>query len=187
MLAAQDLFAYLAVVALDDDLAVAEPKTIRYRLLHVAARITTNGRTPTCTSTATGPGYKRCSPRSRAYEHCQHPPDPASRPLTTDKSTAATPRVASLVGRRTLGAAGWLPRPRTKVVLMAMLLAFGICVGVVAFALVAISRRRFRLIDAAKAVAGGVMLLVVISVGIVLLSLLGVEIPNWVPVPRNRA
>ena len=44
VLAAQDLFAFLAALALDGDLAVAAPKTIRYRLLHVAGRITTSAR-----------------------------------------------------------------------------------------------------------------------------------------------
>ena len=47
VLAAQDLFAFFAALALDGDLAVAAPKTIRYRLLHVAARITTSSRRPT--------------------------------------------------------------------------------------------------------------------------------------------
>src|SRR5262249_15467214 len=35
-----DLLAWLALLALDGDLAKAEPKTIRYRLLHTAGRIT---------------------------------------------------------------------------------------------------------------------------------------------------
>jgi hypothetical protein len=47
VLCAQDLLAFFAVLALDGDLAVAEPKTIRYRLLHVAGKITTSGRRPT--------------------------------------------------------------------------------------------------------------------------------------------
>ena len=37
---AVDLLAWLRHLALDDDLAKAEPKTLRYRLLHTAARIT---------------------------------------------------------------------------------------------------------------------------------------------------
>ena len=37
---ATDLLAWLRHLALDDDLAKAEPKTLRYRLLHTAARIT---------------------------------------------------------------------------------------------------------------------------------------------------
>jgi hypothetical protein len=47
VLTAQDLFALFAALALDGEPAVAEPKTIRYRLLHVAGRITTSGRRPT--------------------------------------------------------------------------------------------------------------------------------------------
>jgi hypothetical protein len=47
VLAAQDLLAYLAALALDGELATAEPKTIRYRLLHVAGRITTSARRAT--------------------------------------------------------------------------------------------------------------------------------------------
>jgi hypothetical protein len=41
---AQDLLAWLAVLALDGDLAVATPATVRYRLLHVAGRITRSSR-----------------------------------------------------------------------------------------------------------------------------------------------
>ena len=47
VLAAQDLFAFLAALALDGELTRAEPKTVRHRLLHVAGRITVTGRTPT--------------------------------------------------------------------------------------------------------------------------------------------
>jgi len=38
------LLAWTQLVCLDGDLAVAEPKTLRYRLLHVAARLATRGR-----------------------------------------------------------------------------------------------------------------------------------------------
>ena len=47
VLVAQDLFAFFAALALDGDLAVAAPKTIRYRLLRAAGRITTSSRRPT--------------------------------------------------------------------------------------------------------------------------------------------
>jgi hypothetical protein len=47
VLAAQDLFAFFAALALDGELARAAPATIRYRLLHVAGRITTSARRPT--------------------------------------------------------------------------------------------------------------------------------------------
>jgi hypothetical protein len=44
VLLAQDLLAWFAVLALDGDLAVATPATVRYRLLHVAGRITRSSR-----------------------------------------------------------------------------------------------------------------------------------------------
>ncbi|MFG3410471.1 transposase, partial [Streptomyces sp. NPDC048142] len=43
-LAAIDLLAWTRVLLLDGELATAEPKKLRYRLLHVAARITRGGR-----------------------------------------------------------------------------------------------------------------------------------------------
>ncbi len=44
VLMAQDLLAWFAALTLDGDLAVAAPATIRYRLLHVAGRITRSSR-----------------------------------------------------------------------------------------------------------------------------------------------
>jgi hypothetical protein len=44
VLLAQDLLAWFAVLTLDGDLPVATPATIRYRLLHVAGRITRSSR-----------------------------------------------------------------------------------------------------------------------------------------------
>ena len=41
---AADLLTFFAALCLDGPLAVAEPKTVRYRLLHVAARLTRHGR-----------------------------------------------------------------------------------------------------------------------------------------------
>jgi hypothetical protein len=43
-LAAQDLLAWTRILLLQGELALAEPKTLRYRLLHVAARIVRTGR-----------------------------------------------------------------------------------------------------------------------------------------------
>lgn len=37
---AYDLIAWLQLLALDGDLAIAEPKRLRYRILHTAARLT---------------------------------------------------------------------------------------------------------------------------------------------------
>jgi hypothetical protein len=44
VLAGADLLAWLRLGCLDGDLARAEPKTLRYRLLHVAARVVRRGR-----------------------------------------------------------------------------------------------------------------------------------------------
>jgi hypothetical protein len=44
ILAAQDLTAWAQALLLDGTLAVAEPKALRYRLLHVAARIVRHAR-----------------------------------------------------------------------------------------------------------------------------------------------
>jgi len=41
---AADLIAWLRLLALPDNLAPAEPKALRYRLLHVPARLTHSGR-----------------------------------------------------------------------------------------------------------------------------------------------
>ena len=38
------LLTWLKLLALDDDLARAEPKTLRYRILHTAARLVRGGR-----------------------------------------------------------------------------------------------------------------------------------------------
>ncbi len=44
VLVAQDLLAWTQLICLDGDLAVAEPKTLRYRLLHVAAHVARHAR-----------------------------------------------------------------------------------------------------------------------------------------------
>jgi hypothetical protein len=44
VLAAQDLLCWTQILLLDGDLKVAEPKTLRYRLLHVAARVVRHAR-----------------------------------------------------------------------------------------------------------------------------------------------
>jgi Transposase DDE domain group 1 len=54
-LAAQDLTCFTQALLLDGALAVAEPKTLRYRLLHVAARIVRHARRVTLRLQATWP------------------------------------------------------------------------------------------------------------------------------------
>ncbi len=48
MLYAHDLLAWTRLLALDSDLATAEPKRLRSCLFHTAARITRTGRRTTC-------------------------------------------------------------------------------------------------------------------------------------------
>jgi len=51
-----DLLAWTQTLLLDGALATAEPKKLRYRLLHVAAKLSHTARTTTCASPPTGPG-----------------------------------------------------------------------------------------------------------------------------------
>jgi hypothetical protein len=55
VLTAHDLLAWCRRLALDGDLAAAEPKRLRYCLFHTAARITTTGRRSTCQLAKTWP------------------------------------------------------------------------------------------------------------------------------------
>jgi hypothetical protein len=65
---AVDLIAWTQHLLLSGELAKAEPKTMRYRLLHVAARLTSGQRRLWLASNAAGRGpttSPRCSPGSR--------------------------------------------------------------------------------------------------------------------------
>ena len=55
VLCAHDLLAWTRLLALDSDLATAEPKRLRYCLFHTAARITRTGRRTTCRLAANWP------------------------------------------------------------------------------------------------------------------------------------
>lgn len=55
VLCAHDLMAWCRLLALDGDLATAEPKRLRYCLFHTAARITRTGRRTTCRLAANWP------------------------------------------------------------------------------------------------------------------------------------
>ena len=54
-LTAATLLAWLKLLALDGPLARAEPKTLRYRLLHAAAKLTRGGRQRRLNTSATWP------------------------------------------------------------------------------------------------------------------------------------
>jgi hypothetical protein len=115
-LTAADLIAWTQTTLLSGDLAKYEPKTLRYRLLHVAARITRGGNANSSSASPnTGPGAPSWPPRSPAStpcrNHCQpdqphakHPPgtrsnrhiskpaDPSRPNPKTPASNPGTPR-----------------------------------------------------------------------------------------------
>ena len=62
---AHDLIVWTQALVLDGELAKAEPKRLRYQLLHVAARLAFSGRQASCTYKTPGPGPPNCSLHSR--------------------------------------------------------------------------------------------------------------------------
>ena len=71
VLTGADLLAWTQTTLLEGELAVAEPATLRYRLLHVAARITRGQRRLfSSASTPLGPGAVTWPPRSHASTPC---------------------------------------------------------------------------------------------------------------------
>jgi hypothetical protein len=73
-LIAQDLIAHTQLLALDGELATSEPKTLRYRLLHTAARLAF---------------HARRAPH-RSLDH--HQPTPATHATTSPPELAGAPR-----------------------------------------------------------------------------------------------
>ena len=83
-LIAQDLIAWTQHLALDGDLAACEPKALRYRLLHTAARLAFHARQATLRLQRSWPGPTRWPPPSHdsPRSHRQHadPPAGSTRP-----------------------------------------------------------------------------------------------------------
>ena len=92
-LLAQDLLAWLRLLVLEGDLALAKPKRLRHRLLHVAGRLTRSGRRRTLHLPAAGPGATSSPPPSRASPRS---PRPTASPLDLGKQAA----LAQAPGRR---------------------------------------------------------------------------------------
>jgi hypothetical protein len=65
-LIAQDLSVWTQSLCLDGELASCEPQTLRYRLLHTAARLAFHARRATLRLQPAGPGRASSPPRSRA-------------------------------------------------------------------------------------------------------------------------
>jgi hypothetical protein len=74
---AHDLIVWTQALCLDGELSKAEPKRLRYRLLHVAGRLAFSGRRAKLHLQNTWPGPVTCSPRSRSSKRShQRPADP---------------------------------------------------------------------------------------------------------------
>ena len=67
------LLAWLKLLALDGDLARAEPKTLRYRILHAAARLTHGGRRRTLKIAATWPWAAAITTAWQRVQAIPHP------------------------------------------------------------------------------------------------------------------
>ena len=65
--------AWLKLIALDGDLARAEPKTLRYRLLHAAARLVRGGRRRTLKIAANWPWAEEIVTAWRCVHAIPHP------------------------------------------------------------------------------------------------------------------
>ncbi len=67
------LLSWLKLLALDGDLARAEPKTLRYRILHAAARLVSGGRRRTLKIAATWPWAEAITTAWRRIQTIPHP------------------------------------------------------------------------------------------------------------------
>jgi Transposase DDE domain group 1 len=67
------LLAWLKLLALDGDLTKAEPKTLRYRVLHAAARLVSGGRRRTLKIAATWPWAEAIITAWQRVQAIQHP------------------------------------------------------------------------------------------------------------------
>jgi hypothetical protein len=90
---AVDLLSATQHLLLDGHLAKAEPKTPRYRLLHVAARITEVSAASSPASSSPGPGPDTSQPRSPNSTPCPSPQaETHSRPARAARSTRQNSR-----------------------------------------------------------------------------------------------
>lgn len=87
-LAAIDLLAWTRVLLLDGELANAEPKKLRYRLLHVAARLTRGGRCLRLRISATWPWRKELA---EAFRRLAALPDQLADPRVPAHPRAESP------------------------------------------------------------------------------------------------
>ena len=86
---AHDLIVWTQALVLDGELAKSEPKRLRYRLLHVAARLAFSGRRGAAPPPSLAPGPKRSRPRSRSSR--RSPPRPADHQPARDPRPSRPP------------------------------------------------------------------------------------------------
>ena len=103
------LLSWLRLIALDGDLARAEPKTLRYRILHAAGKLARGGRR----LTAENPRYLALG---RRHSHRLGPDHrPATRTLTSAKPPLrhgrSNPGACGTPGHRPASRATVIPRP----------------------------------------------------------------------------
>ena len=94
---AHDLIVWTQALLLDGELAKAEPKRLRYRLLHVAGRLAFHSRKAKLHLQDSWPGPESSSPPSKSSKRSQ--PPPADRPgqqLPTTNRDPALPRRRSV-------------------------------------------------------------------------------------------
>ena len=91
---AHDLIVWTQALCLDEDLAKSEPKRLRYRLLHLAARLAFSARQAKLHLPPPGHGPKRSRPHSRSSKHC--PPSPAEHQPPATGTRADPPATAAL-------------------------------------------------------------------------------------------
>ena len=104
---AHDLIVWTQALLLDGELAKAEPKRLRYQLLHVAGRLAFSGRRASSTSRTHGRGRPSSSPHSRnskrsPREQLRQPPatpPPPSRPPGHPAVITAAPKRAERTPR----------------------------------------------------------------------------------------
>lgn len=93
VLLAHDLIAWTQTLLLGGGSARCEPKRLRYRLLHTAARLAISGRQAPLRLAATGPGPASSWPRSAACGRCLRSAEPRPRnPIATASLAPVAPR-----------------------------------------------------------------------------------------------
>ena len=93
-----DLIAWLQLHALDGELAKAEPKRLRYRILHNAARLVRGNAAAGYAYRPAGPGPTRSPPRSHGSRPSPSPAAPAQ-PRPNDRKTQETTPTARAQAR----------------------------------------------------------------------------------------